>query len=628
MIQAASLAPVDSAIPVALNSTNVAILVRDLLPGRMESEMIPGAAIAVVKSGRLVWEHGFGFANLKTETPVSAEQSVFRVASISKIFTAAAVLGLREKGELDLHTNVNEYLENFDIPDAFNRPVTLADLLTHTAGFDFRRANYASLDLSKHASLEEYLEEAMPERVRPPGVLMSYDNYGYALAGFVVQEVAGESFPRFMSEELLQPLAMEHSTFASRPNPQAKVVTGYRLEDNTLHPLQKDVVTISPAAGLFTTAGDMSRFLRILTGPMTTSEGLMTKVVRSGLTTPEFIGNPAVPGRCYGFNQVLLNGRRVLLHTGNWPGFCSLVAYFPTMDAGLFLVYNRNDRFRLARALIGHFAGEFLPPKITKRVRTTAAEHNSGHLNRFVGTYLSLRYSEDAPAIGVAAEKLVEAEVDGDLMINGKVYHRIAKNAFERSQTSPDSGDWHGVRVAFIGQDDKAATHLITESGTYRRAAWYETVANRKRMLRAAVVVLLTAMVWWPIAALVKVGRFLPAMRDSENGAASALPPRRWLMRSVALVTALFATGLIVAQVFVQFGFAQFPYVYGMPDEIIDLRRVGVGLIILALGTTGCAFATWWRGDWSLGSRLHYSLVCLAVWVVCGELLQQNLVGW
>lgn len=618
------------ALPVAptLDATNVANLVRALLPERMESEQIPGAAVAVVRSGRLVWKHGFGVANLKSEVPISAERSMFRVASISKIFTAAAVLGLTEEGALDLHKDVNEYLHQFEIPETYDQPVTLADLLTHTAGFDFRRANYASLDLSKRTSLGSYLEDFMPERIRPPGVVMSYDNYGYALAGYVVQNVAGEAFPHFINEEIFEPLQMDHSTFAAVPKPDARIVTGYRLENDRLQPLRKDVVRIAPAAGLFTTAGDMSKFLRVLTGPIGTQVGLLTKAVRSGLTTPEFVGNPAVPGRCYGFNQVLLNGRRILLHTGNWPGFCSLVAYFPSMDAGLFIVYNRNDRFRLARAFIGHFTKEFLPVNAANRPRPRTPKSSFGSTSRFVGTYLSLRYPKDAPAVGVAPEKHVEVEADGDLLINGIDYRRIAKNAFERKQTSVESGDWQGVRVAFAGNGDGAASHLITESGTYRRAAWYETVANRKRILRAAVFVLLTAMVWWPIAALVKMGRFLPAMRDSENGAANSLPPRCWLMRSVALVTALVATGLIVAQVFVQFGFAQFPYVYGMPDEVIDLRRMGVGLIILALGTTGCAFATWWRGDWSLGARLHYSLVCLAVWVVCGDLLQQNLVGW
>lgn len=600
-----------------------------MLPGHMESGKIPGAAVAVVKSGRLIWEQGFGVANLKSKVRVTAEQSVFRVASISKIFTAAAVLGLNEEGELDLHTDVNNYLGEFEIPDTFDRPVTLADLLTHTAGFDFRRANYASLDLSKRITLEECLEEYMPDRVRPPGLLMSYDNYGYALAGYVVQEVAGEAFPRFMNEELLGPLQMNHSTFAAVSKPGGKLVTGYRLDDDTLHPLKSDIVNISPAAGLFTTAGDMSKFLKLLTGSGSIGGGLLTKTVLSGLTTPEFVENPAIPGRCYGFNQVLLNGQRVLMHSGNWPGFCSLLAYFPAANAGLFIVYNRNDRFRLARTLVSRFSAEFLPKRQDNRARNWKPIISAGDLNRFAGTYLSLRYPEDAPAIGVAAEERVQVGSDEKLSINGKVYRRISTNAFEREHTSLESDTWHVGRIAFVGSAEGAATHLITESGTYRRAAWYETVANKKRMLRAAVLVLLTGIVWWPISALVKLAGLFPAMQNSDNGSSSlTAPPRRWFVRSVAFGASLMAIALIVAQVFVQFNFAQFPYVYGLPEEVVDLRRAGLVLLVFALSTAGCAIATWWRRSWSIWDRLHYTLVCLAVWIICGSLMQQNLIGW
>ncbi|HET7100758.1 MAG TPA: serine hydrolase domain-containing protein, partial [Terriglobia bacterium] len=97
---------------------------------------IPGAAFVLVKDGKVIFTKGYGYADLKNQTPVVPDQTVFRVASVSKVFTATAVMQLAESGKLDLATDVNRYLTHFQIKDPYPQPVTLAELLTHSAGLD------------------------------------------------------------------------------------------------------------------------------------------------------------------------------------------------------------------------------------------------------------------------------------------------------------------------------------------------------------------------------------------------------------------------------------------------------------------------------------------------------------
>src|SRR5262249_1727341 len=107
-----------------------------LMSAALEKHHIPGAVLAVVQDGRIAFARGYGFADLESRVPVDPQRTVFRVASVSKLFPATAVMQLVEHGRLDLDADVNHYLRRFQVPPAFGKPVTLFDLLTHTGGFD------------------------------------------------------------------------------------------------------------------------------------------------------------------------------------------------------------------------------------------------------------------------------------------------------------------------------------------------------------------------------------------------------------------------------------------------------------------------------------------------------------
>ncbi len=185
----------------------------DFFDRSMEELNIPGAAVVVVKDGEILFSEGYGFADLEQQIPVDPANTVMRVASVSKLFTATAAMQLVEQGLLDLNTDVNVYLTALQIPEDYSEPVTLHQLLTHTAGFEGRFIGTMTRSPDELLPLGEYLKGNVPKRVLEPGSVHSYSNYSFALTGQLVEEVTGMPFAQYVDENILQPLGMSRSTF-------------------------------------------------------------------------------------------------------------------------------------------------------------------------------------------------------------------------------------------------------------------------------------------------------------------------------------------------------------------------------------------------------------------------------
>ena len=194
-----------------IDSMGLAGLVDSLFAGAMSRERIPGAAFLLVQNGRVVLARGFGTADIASGRAFDPERTAFPIASISKVFTATAVMQLVDRGRIDLRTDVNQYLTSVRVPSTYERPITTADLLAHTAGLDEipgRRVRTAA----ELVPLGRFLKERLI-RVHPPGELTSYSTYGMTLAGHLVEEVAGLA-ARGLGEWLTASQAIGYAEFA------------------------------------------------------------------------------------------------------------------------------------------------------------------------------------------------------------------------------------------------------------------------------------------------------------------------------------------------------------------------------------------------------------------------------
>jgi CubicO group peptidase (beta-lactamase class C family) len=156
---------------------------------QLESKHIAGAVVTVVVGDKVVFAKGYGYADIGKRRKVDPEKTMFRIGSISKLFTWTAVMQQVEEGKLDLNTDVNTYLKDVQIPATYEQPITLKHLLTHTPGFDDYVIGLFAHKADEIQPLADVLKAQMPTRVRPPGVIASYSNHGTAIAGYAVASV-------------------------------------------------------------------------------------------------------------------------------------------------------------------------------------------------------------------------------------------------------------------------------------------------------------------------------------------------------------------------------------------------------------------------------------------------------
>lgn len=304
-----------------------------------------GLAIGVVRDGRLRHFHGHGLADIASRTPVT-EDTVFRIGSITKTFTAIAVLQLCELGLVDLDAPASGYLRSYRLAPAKpgHRPPTVRQLLTHTAGLPQlacpARAAQPFLGGTvaygqRVPSLAEFYRGRL-QLIAEPGTRHTYSNHGFATLGQIVEDVTGEPLSRRFREHIFEPLGMTDTGLARSGPITARLATGYSLRARGPRPV-RDRDLITPAAGgIYSTTADMARFLAALLAGGSGEYGqILEPETVTSMFAPHYQPDPRVPGVGLAFFRRDLGGHLVAGHDGLVPGFTSQLSLAPGDGAGV-----------------------------------------------------------------------------------------------------------------------------------------------------------------------------------------------------------------------------------------------------------------------------------------------------
>jgi CubicO group peptidase (beta-lactamase class C family) len=397
-----------------LTATDVETFLDGFVPLQLQQDDIAGATISIVKDGKLLFAKGYGYGDVEKKHPVVADTTLFRPGSISKLFTWTAVMQLAEQGKVDLDRDVNAYLD-FKIPEAFGKPITVKNLLTHTPGFE-EVIKDLFVDPSKHVNLGQYLKTHIPRRIYPPGTVSAYSNYGAGLAGYIVERVSGRPFNQYVDENIFKPLGMTHSTF-EQPLPNslaAQMSNGYRSASDGPKPFE--AVGPGPAGALTSTATDMARFMTAhLQGGQYAGARILRPETVSLMHSRLYDLNPAANGMAYGFYEESRNGHRIIGHGGDTELFHSSVHLMPDADFGFFVSYNSagigkvEPRGQLWSAFLNRYFAD-------SRVRHTLATAKED-AKSVAGSYLASRRSEGSllRAASILEEIIVTPSADGTI---------------------------------------------------------------------------------------------------------------------------------------------------------------------------------------------------------------------
>jgi len=322
-----------------MTAADVETFLDGIVPLQLGLSDIRGATVSVVKDGKLLFAKGYGYADVQKKQTVSPQDTLFRPGSISKLFTWTSVMQLFEQGKLDLDRDVNEYLD-FKIPDAFGKPITLKNIMTHTPGFEEQIKDlFSTTQVSPN--LGEYLKTHIPARIYPPGTVPAYSNYATAIAGYIVERVSGRPFEDYVEENILKPLNMTHSTF-KQPLPAGlapSMSSGYRLGSG--EPGQFEIINAFPAGSLSSSATDMAQFMiaHLQDGQLGEAHILKPETVRL-MHSRLFALDDAANAMCYGFYEETSNGQRIIGHGGDTIYFHSDLHLILDQKVGFFVSYN------------------------------------------------------------------------------------------------------------------------------------------------------------------------------------------------------------------------------------------------------------------------------------------------
>ena len=390
-------------------------LVDSVFAGGMREERIPGTAFVLVQNGQVLLSRGFGLADVASGRAVRPDRTIFPFASISKVFTATAVAQLAERGLLDLDADVNRSLASVRVPPTFPRPITAADLLTHTSGLDELPGRRVE-DPSDVVPLRRFIADRLV-RVHPPGEVTSYSSYGMALAGVLVEDVSGQPFEEYLRDHVWRPLGMNRTFIAVPDSLRADLATAYEPEGDTVVAVPHELYQTPPASSIVGTAEDMALFLiaHLQNGrfgdAMILSENAAVDMHRQHATM-----HPRVPGWALGLQVDDTNGRRILEHGGEIGGFSALMTLLPDEGVGFFVVHHLeggNLRFAVRRAILDRYFPD--------RRRVTAPTPNpsaAGRLARFAGTYRANAFCHSCPDGGPNVQDFeLEANEDGTITL-------------------------------------------------------------------------------------------------------------------------------------------------------------------------------------------------------------------
>lgn len=621
---AAKAAPAGSPVPPhALEKADLEAFFDGIVPLQLERSDVAGATVLVMKDGQELLKKGYGFSDFVKKEPVDPENTIFRLASISKLFTWISVMQLAEQGKLDLDTDVNRYID-FQIQPAFGKPVTLRNLMTHTGGFEEEIRDVLLVDSKKMKPLREYLIENQPRRMYPPGEISAYSNYGVGLGGYVVEHISGEPFERYVSEHIFRPLGMTHSSFGQPATQELSPFESAGYKDSTEKPaVGFEIFSPAPAGGVSSTAADMGRFGQaLLNGGELDGHQILSAKTLEAMWTRQFAASEAMPAMCMGFYQVWRNGLHFVGHDGDLIAFHSMFLVEPREKLILFVSYNSAGSANKSRMeLLNDFADRYYPYKIDPVFQKISNDE----LKAITGTYQVTRRADSTKLKLTTLSKQAQATLDKDEVLK-------LENAKDlRGHTlkwKPIGGDvWQETEgqnrfKAIRDGAGKIVRIAVSFPGVqYERVPWYE-ISN---LILPLLCVSLAILLFVVVASLVRLGRRIlfskrPAWQVRPGTIRLTAGPRLAAFAWVILASGTFA---LIYKLENQ----TLPPSHSA-DKYFVMINWGAGIaIFLSIFAVVAGLRIWARADLRPISHIKFSLVAAACLFLAWFSIHWNVIG-
>ncbi|NVK57629.1 MAG: serine hydrolase [Alteromonadaceae bacterium] len=591
-----------------------------LMNAQLKSSHIAGGTVSIVKDGKVLLAKGYGYADVDKRKPVSGEKTLFRPGSTSKLFTYTAVMQLVEQGKINLDDDANIYLSQFQIPDTFDEPVTVRDLLTHTAGFEEMFINMIVFDEKELEPMADFLKNTLPERVRPAGKNSSYSNHGVAIAGLIVANVSGESFNEYVENHIFKPLGMRSTSFRE-PLPANLIddmSVGYAWDEASQTYIGQKfemVGKLGPAGSSSSTAADMAKFMlaHLNNGSFNGTQILSpatTNLMHTPLYSKDYGGN----AMAYGFYETSYKGLRMVGHGGDLIYFHSDLYLLPEEGFGIFMSFNTADTGDTRNIVITSILDEYFTDKhITPPVSPESFEQEVAN---YAGEYQFMRHSSSdmTKVAGILGGTLtVSAGDNNTLLISpmGGKFAQVNDNLFVTvDYNSPDFS-----KVTFeVDQNGEAVEMYLLPFMHAKKLGFFEKSSTHQLLIGALLIGYLSV--------------FVSAYRQRKQQ--KGLPAQQRLLPRMLL-----AVGVINILFIILFTLAfalNYPTLFATSAGAFVLIPLSLTLMLVSVvATLPLIYATylaWANGYWTLKRRISYTLVSVLTLLFVLLAYYYNLIGY
>lgn len=609
------------------------------LAEQMEAYHIPGVVFTMVKDGKVFFSKGYGYADLEKQTAIDPEETVLLNASLAKVFTAVGVLQLNERDLIDLHEDVRPYFTEFQLKTNFDEPLTFANLLTNTDGFESRMIGMGARTQDDLLPLGELLETYGATQLYLPGKYMTYNDYASNLSGYLIQEISGVPFEQYMAENILLPLGMTSSAIvqATPEELRKRLIVGYEYHNGHQEAVEWNYTRYAPGGGLRTTAADMNRFmLALLNGGEYASAQILNQSSVGLMLSQQFAPHPKMAGISYGLFEHLENGKQLFLRDGDGAGTRSRMVLFPDQNLGFFISYNSGES-GLRLDIISAFLDKYYPA--TGPNTPITLDGYQKRASQYAGTYRFFQADVTSFAksmflfsqlievtntpegyLSIASTGLAGPEGDAMGGFEGtSLWVEVEPLYFERV-------DGKG-QLAFVQDESGRIIQMISGQGyhsTFDKLSWYEARSFQIVWIALVAVLILTMLVYtiliWPMGALIRKLRKGSAPRAVSWGAVAA---RLWatLVGGMLLLFLSRCFGVLLGGITPNF-------VWGITPEMIESLNSMYLPATLALALPVFTILAWVKGWWKTSTRVHYTLVTLAVFAGIWWAHYWNLLGF
>ena len=524
-----------------LTATDINAWLDGYLPYALHSGDLAGAVVTVVKDGQVIAARGYGYLDIAKRKPVDANLTLFRPGSVSKLVTWTAVMQQVEAGKIDLDADVNRYLD-FKIPPRNGQPITMRQIMTHTAGFEEANKGLITYKTEDVVSNGAYLKRYIPPRVYDPGTTPAYSNWATTLAGYVVERVSGMSFDDYVDQRIFRPLDMKTATFRQPLPARLAPLMSVGYPQASVKPKGFEIVVAAPAGSLSASGLDMAKFMiahlengRGILSPQTAA--MMHDSPLDRVNPRSLI--PPLNRMELGFFETNINGRDVIAHLGDTNQMHTSLHLFMNEHAGFYVSFNAAGREGAAHVLRGQLFQDFADRYFPSTVRdgrvdaATAAEHARNMTGHWQVSRSSL--TNFVNILNLIGQMEVTTDANGRLLVPGlkgasgapikwvEIAPYVWRDANGHERLAAQVVDGKPVRWSF----DLIAPFMVYDRVPASRSAGWLVPA-----LYASIAILLLTVLYWPVGWYVRrrfqtptplAGQSLRASRASRVMALASL---------------------------------------------------------------------------------------------------------